>query len=101
MCWTKRLLIALPIAIAAALNVLMIVADQLHLHREHIEGYGFLFALPWAWLLDRSWFANLHNRLLEAILGYFFMLWIPASLYSVCLWLLVAGIKSFAARRSA
>jgi hypothetical protein len=97
--WIRRLLIALPLAIACVLNVLMIAANRFHLHREHIAGYGFLFATPWAWLLDRGWFGNVHNRSLEALFGYAVILWIPAVLYSGCLWLLVVGLKSFAGRR--
>jgi hypothetical protein len=91
MVWLKRFLIALPFAIAAVLNVLVIATDRLHLYlyRQHVVGYGFLFATPWAWLLDHpSWFRNVHNRPLMALLGYTFFLWIPAALYSGCLWLL-------------
>jgi len=62
MIWTKRILLALPFAAAAALTVLINVADRLHLRREHIAGYGFLFATPWAWLLDRGWFGDVRSR---------------------------------------
>jgi hypothetical protein len=92
MLWIRRFLITLPLAIAAVLNVLVIAADRLHLHREHIAGFGFLFATPWAWLLDHpSWFGNVHNRSLMALIGYALFLWIPAALYSGCLWLLFFG----------
>ena len=56
MIWARRILIGLPFAIAAILTVLMSVADRLQMHREHIAGYGFLFATRWAWLLDHDWF---------------------------------------------
>jgi hypothetical protein len=56
MVWIRRFLITVPFAIAAVLNVPVIAADRLHLYREHVVGYGFLFAAPWAWLLDHpSW----------------------------------------------
>jgi len=97
--WTKRILLALPFAIASVLNGLMVAADRLHLHREHIAGYGFLFATPWAWLLDSGWFPNIHNRLLMRLVGYAVILWIPAALYSACLWLLLVGLRIGAARR--
>ena len=42
---------------------------------------------------------NVHNRSLEALFGYAVVLWIPAVLYSACLWLLVVGLKIFAGRR--
>src|SRR5712692_4990081 len=62
-------------------------------HREHVAGYGFLFATPWAWLLDHPrWLGNVHNRSLMALIGYVLFLWIPASLYSGCLWLLFFGL---------
>ena len=50
MIWIKRALLALPFGIAAALNLLAIIARPMHWHTEHIAGYGFLFATPWAWL---------------------------------------------------
>src|SRR2546422_9569086 len=93
MVWTRRLLITLPFAIVAVLNVLMIAADRLQLRREHLAGYGFLFATPWAWLLDHpSRFGNVHNRSLATLIGYSLILCIPAALYSACLWLLFFGL---------
>jgi hypothetical protein len=62
MSWTKRLLLALPFAIAAVLNAFILAVDRLHLRREHIAGYGFVFGTPWAWLLDGGWFPHTHNR---------------------------------------
>jgi hypothetical protein len=97
--WTKRLLVALPFVIAFVLNGFMVAADRLHLHREHIAGYCFLFGTPWSWLLDRGWVPNIHNRWLLALVGYAVILWIPAALYSGCLWLLLVGLKIGVARR--
>jgi len=90
--WIRRFLITLPFAIAAVLNVLLIAADRLNLNRQHVAGYGFLFATPWGWLLDRGWFPHIHNRPLMALIGYALFLWIPAALYSGCLWLLFFGL---------
>ena len=100
MVWTKRFLLALPFAIAAVLNVLLLAADRLHLRSEHIAGYGFLFATPWAWLLDNGWFPHVHSRWMMALVGYSFILWIPAALYSCCIWLFFVGLKTVTARRS-
>jgi hypothetical protein len=61
-----------------------------YLYRQHVVGYGFLFATPWAWLLDPV-FRNVHNR--EAWFAYAIFLWIPAMLYSVYLWMLLVGLE--------
>jgi hypothetical protein len=99
----KRLVVGFPLAIAAVLSGLMVAADRLHLHREHIAGYGFLFSTPWAWLIDHSWlpqFTTIHNYWVQAVVGYAFILWIPAFLYSACPWLLLFGLGTIAARFS-
>ena len=88
MVWIRRFLITLPFAIAAVLNVFLIAADRLHLNRQHVAGYGFLFATPWGWLLDSGWFPIVHSRSLMVLIGDVLILWIPAALYSGCLWLL-------------
>jgi hypothetical protein len=100
---TKRLLLALPFGIAAVLNVLSVFVDRLHLHRQRVAEYVFLFATHWAWLLDRGWFGAVHNRWMIALLGYTVLLWIPAALSSCCIWLTLVGFKIAAtpARRSA
>jgi len=89
MVWVRRLLIASPLAIAATLTILISIADRLRWHREHIAGYGFLFATPWAWLVDHNWFGNIHTRWVETLTSYATILWVPALLYSGCLWLLI------------
>ena len=98
--WIKRFLLALPFAIAALLTVLKAYADQFHLYREHIAGYGFLFGAPWAWLLDHpGLLAHIHNRRLMALSGYVVILWIPAALYSACAWLVFVVIGKFRGAR--
>jgi hypothetical protein len=87
MAWTKRLVLALPFAVAAVLNVLVKIARPLHWRSEHSAGYCFLFGAPWGWLLDHGWFATFASRWLELIL-----LWIPALLYSACLWLMMRAL---------
>lgn len=91
--WTKRLVIGMPFAIAAVLNVLAIVSERWQLNGERIAGYGFMFAAPWAWLLDRGWLPNTHNRAAEDLIAYAAVLWIPAALYSGCIWLLFIGFR--------
>ncbi len=99
--WLEKILLALPFVIALLLNVLGIAAGRFHLRGQRIAGYGFMFGTPWAWLLDRGWVGNFHNRWLVALTVYASILWIPAALYSGCLWLLLAGIKLGLSRRSA
>ncbi len=84
MSWPKRLL-SLPFLVAAGLTALMSLADRLHLRRQHIAGFMFLFGAPWGWLLDQGWFGNFHNRWIEKLISYVVILWIPALLYSACL----------------
>lgn len=102
--WTKRLVIGTPFAIAALLNVLSIVSGRLRLNGERIAGYGFMFATPWAWLLDRGWIPSIHNRAAEELVAYALVLWIPAALYSGCIWLLFIGFglsdRSFSRAKS-
>lgn len=88
----KRLIIALPFAIAAGLTAVGNLVDRLHLSREHTAGYVFLFYAPWAWLLDHDWFGSIYSRWLDSVVFYALILWIPALLYSLCLWALLRGI---------
>jgi hypothetical protein len=89
MIWARRMLLATPIAAATVLTVLIGFADRLQLRSQRIAGYGFAFATPWAWLLDHDWFGNAHSRWVESLITYAVLLWIPAVLYSTCLWLVI------------
>ena len=93
MTWLRRILLALPFAMAMVLTVLISSADRLHLRSERIAGYGFLFGTPWAWLLDHDWFGNVHSRWVESLISYAVILWIPALLYFACLWLLLRVLR--------
>ncbi len=93
--WTNRFLIAAPFAIAALLNVLMIGVEHLHLHLGHIARYGFVFSGPWVWLVnvaDITNHLNVQNRWLGEFIAYVALLWIPAVLYSACVWLLLLAL---------
>ena len=79
MIWAERLLIASPFVIAAALNILIKVFDRPSSTAQRIAGYGFAFGAPWAWLLDRGWFGNVHSRWLDTVISYAVVLWIPHS----------------------
>src|SRR5580700_11847665 len=96
MVWMRRMFIAFPFIIAATLTVLMSTVSRVHAQR--VSGYGFLFGAPWAWLLDRGWLGNVHSRWVEALIAYTLLLWIPALLYSACLWLLLRGFEFLAHR---
>src|SRR5258708_38771272 len=58
--WTNRLLIAVPFAIAALLNAVMLGVEHLHLHVNYIAGYGLVFSGPWVWRVN---VADITNRL--------------------------------------
>jgi hypothetical protein len=98
---TKRLLIAVPFALAALLNALMLGVEHLHLRLDYIARYGFVFSAPWVWLVNAADIANrlnFQNRWLGGFITYVALLWIPALLYSVCVWLLLVVLR-IAARR--
>lgn len=88
----KRTLLVLPFVIAAALQLLGFTARPLGWRLERISGYAFLWFPPWAWLLDRGWL-DVRNKAVEAILAYVVLLWIPALLYSLCLWSLLKAFS--------
>ena len=99
--WANRLLVAVPFAIAALLNALMVGVEHLHLRLDYIARYGFIFSGPWAWLVnfaDITNRLNVQNRWLGGFITYVALLWIPAVLYSVCVWLLLVVLR-IAARR--
>lgn len=100
MTWTKRIFLAAPFAIAATLTVLLNVGDKLHLRREHLAGYCFLFATPWSWLLDRVWIGPFQNRWLEKLNVYLVILWIPALLYACCLWVVLRSVQYWIAHKA-
>ena len=83
--WSKRCLVALPMAVAAVLTVLELLAypDGIPWHPETVSRFVFLFSYPWAWLLDHDWF-GLQSGRLQLIIAYVIFLWIPAILYAGC-----------------
>jgi hypothetical protein len=89
MTWRGRLVLSVPFVIAATLNVLDIIARPLHWRAEHIDGYCFLFGTPWGWLLDNGWIGSVNSKWLDGAIAYSVILWIPALLYSGCLWLVI------------
>jgi hypothetical protein len=97
--WMRRLLIGFPFAIAATLDGLLLAAERFHWRTEHFAGYCFLFATPWTWLLDWGWIPIPHNRVLQHVVGSAVLLWIPAALYSACLWLVFVGIQRVVSRK--
>lgn len=59
----------LPFTVAAILNTLDAIARPMHWYAERFDGYCFLFAIPWAWLLERGSLGVTHNRFLDTILA--------------------------------
>jgi hypothetical protein len=93
MIWVKRVVLAIPFAVAGLLTVLVNIARPLHWPSQRLAGYCFLFGAPWGWLLDRGWLA-VNSRWLDAVLlFYVIVLWAPALLYSACLWLLLRALR--------
>lgn len=91
--WCRRGILALPFLVAASLNVLVCFADNLHLRIEHFAGLGFLFAAPWGWLLEHDWYFGHHPaQWVDNVVSYVAVLWIPALLYALSLWLLIRGL---------
>lgn len=99
MVWVRRILLLLPFVIAAALNLFVAMARPMHWRSEHIAGYAFLFGAPWAWLTDHDWFGRMNNRWLENVVTFVLILWIPALLYSSCLWLVLRVVGRSAESR--
>ena len=95
--WHKRLLLAFPFAVAGALNVLMWTSDRYHWPGLRMTYYAFLFAMPWARLLGEIWLPNPRSHILQLLLGYVMVLWIPAALYYFCLWIIVRVIQGWVA----
>jgi hypothetical protein len=94
--WANRLLVAIPFAIAALLNALMVGVEHLHLRLDYIARYGFVFSGPWVWLegiTDITNHVNVQNGWLRGFLAYVTLLWIPAVLYAVCVWLLLVILR--------
>jgi len=98
MTWRSRIILGIPFVIAASLNVLDIIARPLHWRGEHIDGYCFLFLAPWSWLLDNGWIGPVNNKWLDQVIAFTIILWVPALLYSGCLWLLIWTSKTVVRR---
>lgn len=96
MSWRGRILLIFPFVVAGILNTLVIIARPLHWRTEHVAGLFFLFATPWAWLLDRGWVGSVNNKWLEAAVVYSLVLWVPALLYSGCIWLVMWASRAWA-----
>jgi hypothetical protein len=93
--WFKPLLLALPFAIAAALNVLMWLFSHDPWRGLLVTRYAFLFAMPWARLLGELPIPNPHSHVLQVLLGYALVLYIPAALYGLGLWIILRIIQGW------
>ena len=97
--WTNRLLVAVPFAIAALLNAIMLGVEHFHLRLEYIARYWIVFSGPWTWFVNSADITNrlnVQNRWLGGFIWYVALLWIPALLYSVCVWLLLVVLRTAA-----
>jgi hypothetical protein len=94
--WTTRLFVSVPFAIAALLNAVMLGVEHLHLRLAYIARYGFAFTGPWTWFVNLAGITNrlnIQNRWLGGFIWYVALRWIPALLYSVCVWLLLLVLR--------
>jgi len=74
----------------------MVGVEHLHVRLDYIARYGFLFSGPWLWLegvTDITNHVNVQNGWLRGFLAYVTLLWIPAVLYAVCVWLLLVILR--------
>jgi hypothetical protein len=96
----KRLAFALPFATALVLNLASLMAHRFQWNPQEVSRFGFLFAVPWGWLLGELPLPPPGNHtLISEAITYGIILWIPAALYAGSLWLLLAAVKSIAVRR--
>jgi hypothetical protein len=88
--WKARLIAILPFVIAAILMSFALNAHRWDIARSHnLERYLFLFALPWAWIVDSISAPRFQNHLADVLVFYALLLWLPAFLYSLCIWTLI------------
>jgi len=74
----------------------MVGVEHLLLRLNYIARYGFVFSGPWVWLegiADITNHVNGQNGWLRGFLAYVALLWIPAILYAVCVWLLLVILR--------
>lgn len=74
----------------------MVGVEHLHLRLTYVARYGFVFSSPWDWLVkvgDITNRLNFQNRWVAGFIAYIVLLWIPALLYSACLWLLLVFLR--------
>jgi hypothetical protein len=88
-----RIAVALPFAIAGILNMASLTSRTLNLNPEEVSKCAFLFAIPWGWLIDYFGMAQFQHRWLWYAYGYAVLLWIPATLYASCIWVLLRAVK--------
>ena len=67
--WANRLLVAIPFAIAALLNAVMVGVEHLHLRLDYIARYGFVFSGSWLWLEGVSVTNHVKNGWLRGFLA--------------------------------
>ena len=94
-------MVASPFAVAALLNALMLGVEHFHLRLDFIARNGFVFYGPWSWLVnigDITNRLNVQNGWLRGFTAYITLLWIPAVLYSMCVWLLLVVLRIAAGR---
>jgi hypothetical protein len=79
----------------------MVGVDHFRLRLDLIARYGLAFSGPWARIVNVADITNrldVQNGWLRGFIAYVGLLWIPAILYSVCVWLLLLVIGVAAPR---
>ena len=96
----RDLVLLLPFRIAGLVTVFLSIADRLRIGTDQLAQLSFLFAKPWAWLLDFGAVPGLSHST-RGLGLYVLLLWIPAALYSAALCLLARISPDESKRRPA
>jgi len=88
----RDLVLLLPFGIAGLVTVFLSIADRLRIGTDQLAQLSFLFAKPWAWLLDFGAVPGLSHST-RGLGLYVLLLWIPAALYSAALWVVFRTVR--------
>lgn len=102
MTWCKRNVLALLFSIAVLLTVLTTFGDSLHLLREHLPVFAYVFALWWSLLLDYGFATMLVLLPLLAVLSAWICVFLrrhvepfgPASLVALAFATVLAAVSA-------
>lgn len=88
----RDLVLLLPFGIAGLATIFLSIADRLRPGTDQLAQLSFVFAKPWAWLLDFGAVPGLSHST-RGLGLYVLLLWIPAALYSAALWVVFRTVR--------